>query len=405
MDWSKTKLAFLLVAGPLGSYLAYQYFFVFRYLDITKYPYLTAVYEEGGKIFDSISVITVLAILVYLSFKNKALDGFKPHKSSLKTPLLALLTLSVILLMLLNVYVVLEEINLHTFIQDYDYYYYQSTNGSAWMILLNYALIFIILFDMYFAGVTKTNMTFAMLNIMIVSLNGGRGLPILFVITFLILLLFQKIRFRDYVVIGVISFSMIALSYSTITELRAPSKDKISGHKKHGSKSTDDFYELNYNAAFIVDDVLKALKTGAVEPKAYSSVDAKTIFIPRILFPEKPNSTAETIAIYPDVAKRGTNIAFPLKANIMMHIGPVGFYFDWLVVLIVHIALFIGIRLRNQSANVVGFLLVFWGCAFSLIARGGIFNARLIVLSVCVLIGYVGYLLFLKIQERYLIKN
>ena len=308
--------------------------------------------------------------------------------------------------MAFNIYGILGTLSPATIIKEFNDYYYFSTNGAAWMILLCYTGIYIILMDMYFCGVNKINTAFCLLNTFIVSMNGGRSLPMLFVIALLVMLLCQKVTVRYFITTAIASVFTIVLSYGIVTELRAPDqkpvvkKDVKAGDAVKAKKPTDDFYDLNYNAAFIMDDVLRKLETGEVVPRAYAVEDAMVTFIPRTLFPGKPTSTAETIEVYPNVAARGTNIAFPLKANMMMHFGNKAFYLDWLVVLAMQILFFIGIKLRNAAPNLLGFTLVFAGCAFSLIARGGIFNSRLLVQVACIVLGYLIYrLIFARSAE------
>ncbi|HCE7166545.1 TPA: hypothetical protein NH786_005582 [Pseudomonas aeruginosa] len=132
----------------------------------------------------------------------------------------------------------------------------------------------------------------------------------------------------------------------------------------------------------------------------YFAEDAATIFVPRSILPEKPTSTSETREVYPDVASRGTNITFPLKANIIMHMGSGAFYLDWLIVAAFQIIMIIGIARRNISPDLLGFSMMFCGLGFMLIARGGIFNARILVIAACILLSYLGYISAIKIQEK-----
>ena len=64
MNWGKAKLASLLFVGPLGCYLAYQFIFVFKFIE--QYPNLANIYDQGGYTIDAILLGLVLAVAVYL---------------------------------------------------------------------------------------------------------------------------------------------------------------------------------------------------------------------------------------------------------------------------------------------------------------------------------------------------
>jgi hypothetical protein len=164
-------------------------------------------------------------------------------------------------------------------------------------------------------------------------------------------------------------------------------------------RPTDVFEDMNYNAAFITEDVLFGLQAGTVSPSLYALEDARWRLMPRSLSPNKPISSAETITLYPEVAARGTNITFPLKANIMMHSGLGGYHLDWLVVMASQLAFLAGIAARNRRPNVFAFGAFFFGCAFALVARGGILNARLLDQIACLALAYMSYRLLLWVQN------
>ncbi|BBP61543.1 hypothetical protein PHLH4_51330 [Pseudomonas sp. St316] len=289
------------------------------------------------------------------------------------------------------------------------------TNGGAWIVLAMYSALLLQLMNMYFSGVTLKNGTFLLLSLLIVSFSGGRGILILFALMFIVMLMFQRVSLLKFLIASILAVASMGISYVFITNMRAPVEpiviapvapieamargDKLSGSKKSVVVDpTNSFEDLNYNAAFISEDVLSAIRNNKIEPRAYAIEDAMTLFIPRQLMPSKPISTAETRALYPQVAIRGTNITFPLKANVLMHLGGWAFYADWIVVLICQTLMILGVSRRTRAPSILGFAMLFCGIGFTLIARGGIFNARLLVIVLCVFAAYAGYRALLRIQ-------
>lgn len=396
---NKFKIILFYILGPFGCYLVYQFLFVFRHLKTQTYPQLSQIYDSNGYFIE----ICMIGIALYASYriakKYSSKETFSPKVKNLTLDSLLILTACTVVLICSSIYRVLGTLDFYFLIENFDTYYFQNTMGLAWMILLCYTIIYAILFDMYFGGVTKLNILFLFINILIVSVSGGRGLLILFNITFLALLINQKVSWRALVYASVASVVVLGSSYITVTALRAPSTQKPVVARNQNP--TDNYEDLNYNAAFIIDDVLRRLNKGEFVPGGYAFKDALTVLVPRFIFPKKPISSAETVEIYPDVAARGTNITFPLKANLVMHLGRWGFYLDWFVVIIAQVVFLISLYGRSVNAKFIGFMFVFSGCAFSLVARGGIFNARLIVQAICIGIAYVLYLILQRMMKRF----
>nr|EIU2563105.1 hypothetical protein [Pseudomonas aeruginosa]EIU2668731.1 hypothetical protein [Pseudomonas aeruginosa]EIU2857409.1 hypothetical protein [Pseudomonas aeruginosa]EIU2877510.1 hypothetical protein [Pseudomonas aeruginosa] len=438
----KLKKVFILIAGPLGCYATYHYLFILRYLDHSKYPLLTDMYGGISLIVDvSCAIIIAIISSLFLS-KQKMLDNFKPRGPRLSIYILILINIGILILLLANTYRIIGSISPNYIIKYYQTLSYSSTKGGAWMVLSMYCAIFIQLINMYVSGVSKTNIAFLLISLVIASLSGGRGIIILFAMTFLIMMMFERVKLTGFIAASLITAASMALSYVIVTDLRAPDSSKILFSKtnneelKNSEKEytisenknilqadsqkqkssgdaeleqitpsvpvspTDSFEDLNYNAAFITEDVLRGFSSGKLTAKMYFAEDAATIFVPRSILPEKPTSTSETREVYPDIASRGTNITFPLKANIIMHMGSGAFYLDWLIVAAFQIIMIIGIARRNISPDLLGFSMMFCGLGFMLIARGGIFNARILVIAACILLSYLGYISAIKIQEK-----
>ncbi|SFX00264.1 MULTISPECIES: hypothetical protein [unclassified Pseudomonas] len=421
-----TKKLALILVGPLGCYIAYQMLFIGRYLDIEKYPILTSTYLNGATIIDSVCAFAVALLGFLLARRLGLLDEFLPSFERLSTLSLALITTSILCLLLLSMYRVFGTLSPNYVVQNYHTYSFMVTNGGAWIVLAMYSALLLQLMNMYFSGVTLKNGTFLLLSLLIVSFSGGRGVLILFALMFIVMLMFQRVSLLKFLIVAILTAASMGVSYVIITSLRAPVApavigsvapseatsriDEIFGRKAdrvanpEAAKEsvavdpTNSFEDLNYNAAFISEDVLSAIRDEKIEPRAYALEDAMTLFIPRKLMPSKPISTAETRALYPHVAKRGTNITFPLKANVLMHLGSWAFYADWIVVLICQTLMILGVSRRTRAPSIFGFAMLFCGIGFTLIARGGIFNARLLVIVLCVFAAYAGYRTLLRIQ-------
>ncbi|WP_053146514.1 hypothetical protein [Pseudomonas sp. P97.38] len=426
---NNTKKLALILVGPLGCYIAYQVLFIGRYLSVEKYPLLTSAYMNGATVIDSVCALTVAALGFILSRRLGLLDDFSPSLERLSTLSLALITTGILFLLALSMYRVFGTLSPRYVVDNYHTYSFMVTNGGAWIVLAMYSALLLQLMNMYFSGVTLKNGAFLLLSLLIVSFSGGRGILILFALTFIVLLMFQRVSLVKFLIASMLAVASMGISYVIITNMRAPAAplapiviapvapseamarvDELAGKKANQAGKpvapkdavaidpTNSFEDLNYNAAFISEDVLSAIQGNKVEPRAYALEDAMTLFIPRQLMPSKPISTAETRALYPHVAKRGTNITFPLKANVLMHLGGWAFYADWVVVLLCQTLMILGISRRTKAPSILGFAMLFCGIGFTLIARGGIFNARLLVIVFCVLAAYVGYRALLRIE-------
>ncbi|MGD8218429.1 hypothetical protein [Pseudomonas thivervalensis] len=411
---NKTKTAALILVGPLGCYIAYQILFIGRYLNPEKYPLLTSTYMNSATIIDSVCALAVALLGFLLSRRLGLLDEFSPSLERISTLSLALITTGILGLLALSMYRVFGTLSPSYVVQNYHTYSFMVTNGAAWIVLAMYSALLLQLINMYFSGVTLKNGIFLLLSLLIVSFSGGRGILILFALMFIVMLMFQRVSLLKFLIASTLAVASMGVSYAIVTSMRAPSApsetmsrvEKIAGKeatqvgvgKSVAVDPTNSFEDLNYNAAFISEDVLSAIQNNKIEPRAYAIEDAMTLFIPRQLMPSKPISTAETRALYPKVASRGTNITFPLKANMLMHLGGWAFYTDWIVVVICQSLMILGISRRTSAPSILGFAMLFCGIGFTLIARGGIFNARLLVIVLCIFAAYAGYRALLHIQ-------
>jgi hypothetical protein len=248
----KTKKAALILMGPLGCYVAYQILFIWRYLDIEKYPLLTSIYTDGATVIETGCALIVASLGFLVVRRIGPLDEFLPSRKRLSTLAHVLIIISILVLLALSIYRVLGTLSPAYVLQEYQRYNFKATDGGAWMILAIYAALFLQLMDMYFGGVTKKNGTFLMLSILIASFSGGRGILILFALMFIVLLMFQRVSLMKFLIASSLVIASVGTSFALITDMRAPAD-----HSKPVKVAPTDSYEdLNYNAAFISEDVL-----------------------------------------------------------------------------------------------------------------------------------------------------
>ncbi|MGL4197812.1 MAG: hypothetical protein ACRCSX_08635 [Allorhizobium sp.] len=405
----------LLAVGPIGCYILYYLLFVVRLTNPDEYPYLFEMSSAPIAFIDVLGALFALFVTAFSLFRRRAIDSFSPTYTGLSSLGLALIVCGVFALMLMSIYRVLGTLNLSYIIENYAHYQFYVTNGGAWIVLACYTALYIILLDMYYSGVRVANYTALMTSVIFVSFSGGRGIIILFVLTFLVLLMLQKIRVASFALAAMFTAAVMALMFFVTTQMRDTRTGeerkiqrnlsradlaKIGASGKFETPETESFEDLNYNAAFIQEDVLAAIKSGKVTPGPYFINDAAVRLIPRSIMPEKPVSTSETIALYPHVAQRGTNITFPLKANLMMHVGIAGYWLDWLVVAIAGVVFSAGVAQRADRPQLWSFAAIFFGCAFALVARAGILNARLLDQALAIIVAYAAYRIALAVFSR-----
>lgn len=393
----------LIIVGPLGSYISYHLMFVVRYIDDISYPTLYEIYANGGRAIECIIAGTLLLVFTGYALWKPVIPTFDRARQPVPAWSLALILLAVLTLMALSVYRVLGTLDPTYVVDNYAEYNFRATDGGSWMILGCYAAAYFLLLDMFYGGARLSNAAFFLAVVLVTSFSGGRGIIVLFSLAFLVLLLFQRVSLWRFGIAASVTSLVIGLSFVAATEMRdtrTPEQVKQQRDSRLGKAGarpispTDSFEEMNYNAAFILEDTVKALRNGQIKPANHMAADMLYRWIPRAFAPEKPISTSETYTLYPHVAARGTNITFPLKANLMMHLGEGAFYFDWLIVATFQGAMIWGVRARTIRPHIWAFATVFWGAAFSLISRGGILNARLGDQFLCLALTFLAYILF-----------
>jgi hypothetical protein len=372
----------LLVAGPAGTHSIYNSFFIDAHMNAGEYPLFEALYANGGRAIDVVLQITAVALVIVL-IRRRHVEPLKISTRNLGIATLTFFVLCTAGLIALSVYNVLGTVSPLVLFEEYPRYYALSRDGGAWMFLAGYAIIYIILMDAYFNGVGRANALCLVVCIALNSINGGRGLLMLMALAFCVLWVLQRKNFTSMLIMAGVAAALMVPAFMVVTSLRGG-----------GNEEAD---RLNFNSAFIIEDVLYASGHGW-EPLA-SGADFYWLFMPRSISDDKPTSTAETRSVYPEAAENGGNITFPLKANLIFNLSPRAIYLEWLVVFACHALMLWGIAQRHAQPGFMAFLAFFWGCAFILISRGGVINSRILVQSTIIFAAYLGFLLIMRVSR------
>lgn len=382
------RYALLLGLGPLGCYALYHLAFVIRHLDQGRYPAVTAYYEWPVYMVDIALFAAALgaSILWPRRFNMQRSDTDRP---TLPGWMLGAMVAATATLMVLSVYRVLGTLNLITLAEQYPIYYTASRRGGAWMILVSYGILYILLVDMFFGRVRLGNSLTLLACVAIGFVNGGRGILTCVLLGFLFLLYLQRPPLK-VLAAGMIGVAAIFFAGSmTATDLRRPPslEDSSENPSENAAEDpTENATDLDFNAAFILDDVIRQMDAGSISPEPHVLYNL-ALLIPRSLYPgEKPKADSETRLVYPSVANRGTTISFPLKANLMLHFGTWAFYADWLFVAGLQIAFIWGALKRDPSLP--AFLAFSTGFMFLQYSRGGIIDFRLVLAVLMISLAY-----------------
>jgi len=382
---SPLQRAAFILAGPFGCYVVYNIVFVWRLYDPDKYPALAEYYEWPGLALIFVTYAVAMALSAWGTARFIPALSPHPNSPSFNRLTLSLMVVATAVLMALTVYRVFGTLSPSTLLGGYARYYALSRNGGAWIILAAYAILYGYLLDMYFGGVKRWNSAALLMSVLLNFVNGGRSILMCVLLAYLFLLYCQRPSYRGLFA-GIAPAAAIALlSFVFVTELRLPTEDQLS--QVGGEEAAEEHYEMNYNSAFVINDVLGDLKEGRLTPYPHFLVDTMYL-IPRAILPNKPLSTSDTRAVYPQIAARGTTMSFPLSANIAMHLGAWAFVLSPIVSAACQLAFVWGAARR---VGVVSFLAFFWGAMFLLAARGGILNYRIVLHSIMIIVIFFTY--------------
>lgn len=313
-------------------------------------------------VFDFVALIYIFAFSVFFSSdKNSFVYGAR------RLPFIAYpaVFLSVIFWYLFLLHSVFGSINPINALNEYDHFYTKNSEGTAWVFLIFYALIFLLLYDVYRAGVTAGRFLFILFSLLVISLTGGRSTIIIqFFFLLYIMYVVHGRKISLMVVAGVFLVSSLVFVGNAVM--------RSGGVDTYASSSA----QLDFDSSFILYDVVSYVDAKGPE-YLVSLSDFYNFFIPRALNPDKPISTAETRLIYPDVAARATNYTFGYYANMLLNLGYVGlFFFPVILFLYQYLYYFCSLKCRASGA---GFLVLFF-CFYSIqFARGGFINSRFLI--------------------------
>lgn len=369
------KALLFILTFPAFSFLAYDIIFIHT-------PAYSADYESIESLLWLVflnDIVAIFCILFFFLFFLRRLRSNRPiiFSAGLSNFIYVILLFLTAALFLFLSFSVFNTINPKVIFEDYSRFYALSKRGTAWAFLIYNAILFLICYDVYRSGLNKTKALIFLLICGIIALTGGRSFLVFIAIFFLYILVVAN-RYQLKIAMTAVFFGIFSAAFVGNTIMRA------GGIENYLASAAT---KLDFDAAFIFNDVLSHLETNDPEPTLFLE-DIANIFIPRSLNPEKPVSTAETRLLYPEVAERGTNITFGIYGNAFLHLG----YFGALVpVLYLVGSSFIYIYLTRARKTWLNFsvaMLIVYSMQF---VRGGVFNSRLIFVLLGLFVAIFAY--------------
>lgn len=353
------KNIFLLVFSPAFVWVLYDLVFNLR-----------PMYSNGETgllfflvlIFDLVALVYVFAFSVFIKLRPFPCSYGVRRLPFLIYPFVFLSVVFWYFFLLHSVFGSVSPINA---LNNYDHFYTKNSEGTAWVFLIFNALIFLLLYDVYRAGATSGRIFFIVSSLLIISLTGGRSTIIVqfFFLLYTVYVVHGK-KMNLMVVLGVFLISSFVFVGNAIM--------RSGGVETYANSSA----QLDFDSSFILFDVASYVETDG--PEYFVSLDDfYNFFIPRVLNPDKPISTAETRLIYPEVAARGTNYTFGYYGNMLLNLGYAGlFLFPFILLMYQYLYYSYSLRYR---ANAAGFVIIFF-CFYSIqFVRGGFINSRFLI--------------------------
>lgn len=256
--------------------------------------------------------------------------------------------------------------------ENYDEFYSMSGTGTAWVFLIFNVICFLLLYDMYMGagGAFKTWIFLTIL--LVVAATGGRSIVVVLILFSIFLHVVINKKTVSGVVIAIASILMLTVFFGNAF-LRSGGVDAYSGEAT----------KLDFDNSFILSDVVDYVDVNG--PNYFVAADDfYYFFIPRALDEFKPLSTAETRAVYPEVAERGTSYTFGLYGNLYLNFGYIGLPLAPFLVFILNFVYFrIYLSEKREPYLFLVLFLVFYTIQF---VRGGVINSRfmLFVISISI---------------------
>ena len=249
-------------------------------------------------------------------------------------------------------------------------FYSESRRGGAWLLLLVNSLAFGLLYIFFQTGRWRHG-AMCVAFILFLSLQGGRGVLLSFVMMLILIKIYQTGSGRLIPVFGSLGIGVFLIaSYLRTGDL---------GEYMNGLAI---FYD--FNLAFVYEDVVAYLQSNGTEWGLF--LNDIVLYIPRAFWPDKPMSTAETFLIYPETAYSGTTYTFGLYGNMLLHASYFGLVAACLLYFVVGAAF---IRFDTRTSSPGGTFAFIVTISMELLwLRAGIFGMRAATVLGTVLIGF-----------------
>ncbi len=376
------------IFSPTFMFVIYD--IIFYYLPISNQNYLNIPSEFiFFMIFCDFVAFASFIGLLFLLKKKPTQKKPLPTKATIKIQLSSwyYVAFCIIIALLIHylIYHVFGVIDYDQVLDKYAKFYAMSKRGTAWVFVIINIFLFIMIFDLFKNGYNSFKVGLFILSLILVSMTGGRSIIIIFLsFIFFIFIVIHKKKINFFALLFVVLLSFVIFVGNAI--LRASDYD---------SYVNSNASSLDFDNAFIINDVLE------FEGESTYFIffeDLVYMFIPRALMPSKPMSTAETRLIYPDVAYYGTNYTFGIYANAFLNVG---YFFTLIIPLYLFITNYLYIKYvyYNEEKGLKAFLIVFFLFYSIQFIRGGVFNTRLLLISISIILAYGVYLLLPKSKK------
>lgn len=352
-----------------------------------RYEYITVEFIFFMLMCDFFAIVS----LFFLYFKlNKSKKKYKIYQyKSLNVLYYYLFNVIIFFLIHYLIFSVFASIDYSQVIREYHIFYALSKRGTAWVFAIINVFIFLMIIDLFKNGFNLHKVLLLIVGLIMLSMTGGRSLIIVFLaFVMFVFIVIHKNKISIKMLFFIFMLSITVFLGNAI--LRAPS---FESYFNDNSSSKFDF-----NNAFILNDVIKHFDNKFDNGLVFFE-DLYYMWLPRKLFPDKPMSTAETRLVYPDVGARGTNYTFGIYANALINVG---YSFVFVIPLFLFFANYLYIKYVyfNKKKDFKTFLIVFFLFYSIQFIRGGIFNARLIVILISLILAYGIFMILSRVRYK-----
>jgi hypothetical protein len=368
--------------SPAFFLLAYDIFFNLLPYHEEGYRYIGFEWIFSILMFNSIS----LFCFFYL-FSKKQSTNLTVDRPGIP---LFVYYFAVIIIILFYAYLMIHvfgNLNLKNVLMNYGKFYAVSKRGTSWVFALFNFLIFLFLIDSYFNGIKQKKMIPFGICLLVTSFTGGRSS----VIANICLLIFINTVIHNkklHILKGLILLLTLFLFFSFNTVMRS-GLDIETYLSKPPSK-------LDFNQLFVLDDVLNICSYDYFHEYLVDFQELKFMFIPRVLWPDKPMSTVATRLIYPAIAERGTSITFGIYANSWLNIRYLTFLYIPFFLISWNYMFYKAVLSRKLTFSY--FLILFFSVVPVQIIRGGSIDMRLLRFLITIFLSHILYKIIISLK-------